>query len=82
MQSIIELLIIFLAIFVFLKFAGVCKKFTLSSGFKKGVYGLTAVGLIGLNVMAGSDLQLWMIIGGFVLVCLFTLALMSETQKA
>jgi len=80
MGAAIEVVLIFLAIVVFWKFAGMCKKFTLSAGFKKGVYGLTVVGLLVLNVLAGGEMKAWVVAGGFIIVCLFTLALMSETQ--
>jgi hypothetical protein len=81
-EAAIQVAIVFVGIVVFLKFAGMCKKFTLSSGFKKVVYGITAVGLIALNYFAGGEPAAWVIISGFVIVCLFTLALMSETQVA
>ena len=80
MEAAIQVALIFVGIAVFLKFAGMCKKFTLSSGFKKVVYGITVVGLIALNALAGGEPAAWVVISGFVIVCLFTLALMSETQ--
>lgn len=80
MEAVIQVVLIFIGIVVFLKFAGMCKKFTLPKNFKMAVYGLTTVGLIALNMFAGGEPAAWVIISGLVIVCLFTLALMSETQ--
>ncbi|NLK51311.1 MAG: hypothetical protein GX295_02530 [Syntrophomonadaceae bacterium] len=81
MQSLIEIGLVTLAVIIFLKFAGTCKKFTLSASVKKWIYGLTAVALIALNVLGqGAEPPMWVIGLGFLMVCLFTLALMSETQ--
>jgi hypothetical protein len=80
MGAAIEILAIFIGIAVFWKFAGMCKKFTLSAGFKKGIYGVTVVGLLVLNWYANTGLVAWVVAAGFTIVCLFTLALMSETQ--
>ena len=81
MQSLLEIALVTLAVIIFLKFAGTCKKFTLSSNLKKGIYGLTVVALIALNVVGqGDQPPIWVIVLGFIMVCLFTLALMSETE--
>ena len=81
MESLLVLLIVFISVFVFLKFAGICKTFTLSGGLKKFIFGLTGLGLIGFNVSVGMfpDQEIWILTGALVTVCLFTLALMSET---
>ncbi|MDH7479220.1 MAG: hypothetical protein QHH02_04340 [Syntrophomonadaceae bacterium] len=81
MQSLIELGLMAVAVLVFVKFAGLCKKFTLSAGFKKVVYIITAVSLLVLNLLAGGELQGWMVAAGLVMVMLFTAALMSETKS-
>lgn len=81
MQSLIELGLMAVAVLVFVKYAGLCKKFTLSAGFKKVVYIITAVSLLVLNLLAGGELQGWMVIAGLVMVMLFTAALMSETKS-
>lgn len=82
MSPAIEAALIILAIIAYWKFAGVCKKFTLSASFKKVVYGLTVVALLALNFKANTHLEGWMVIIGFITVFLFTIALMSETSRS
>jgi len=79
-MPIIQLLLVVLAVYVFLKFATMCKQFSLSPGFKKGTYIVTAVALLILNWFAKSELQLWMVIIGLAVVLAFTAALMSGTK--
>lgn len=50
-NPVVELLLIFLAIVIFVKFAGWASTKTVSAGFKKAVYWLTGLGLIVCNVL-------------------------------
>ncbi len=50
-NPLITFLMVLVAIFIFLKFCGWAKTFQLSGGFKKTVFILTAVGLVGFNVL-------------------------------
>lgn len=83
MQSLLGLAIVFVAIFVFLKFAGLCKNFSMSAGFKKATYLVSVVALVVLNIYASNvALELWVVLAGLVMVLWFTMALMSETKQA
>ncbi len=50
-NPLITFLMVLLAIFIFLKFCGWAKSFKLSGGFKKTIFILTGLGLIGFNVL-------------------------------
>ncbi|NPV27572.1 MAG: hypothetical protein HPY81_09075 [Firmicutes bacterium] len=81
MYALIEILAVFVAIYIFLKFCGVCQKFALGAGAKKAIYIITAVGLIVANYLYNHS-QLQAITLGFVILILLTIALMSETKPS
>ncbi|MGI6435162.1 MAG: hypothetical protein ACOX0F_07370 [Syntrophomonadaceae bacterium] len=85
------LLVIGLTVFIFLKFCGWAKKQMLSAGAKKGIFILTAVGLVAFNVMYSmgnkafensGDLNMATIavVSALLWVFVFSYALMSETK--
>lgn len=90
-NSLVTFLGVLLAIFIFLKFCGWAKNFKLSGGFKKIIFILTAVGLIGFNVMyslgneaitAAHDpgMATYALVSSLVWVFIFAFALMAETK--
>lgn len=79
-MPIIQLLLVVLAVYAFLKFATLCKQFSLTPRFKKGIYVVTGLAVLILNWFAKGELQLWMIIIGLAVVLAFTIALMSGTK--
>lgn len=85
------ILVIVLTVFIFLKFCGWAKKQEMSAGAKKGIFILTAVGLVVFNVMysignkaftTSGDLNMATIavVSAFLWVFIFSYALMSETK--
>lgn len=90
-NSLVVFLGILLSIFIFLKFCGWAKKFELSGGFKKIIFILTAIGLIGFNVLysmgnaaieAGNG---WgtasiALLAALIWAFVFAFALMAETK--
>jgi hypothetical protein len=90
-NSLVVLLGVLLSIFIFVKFCGWAKKFELSGGFKKTIFILTAVGLVGFNVLysmgnaaikAGNG---WgtasiALLAALIWAFVFAFALMAETK--
>jgi hypothetical protein len=85
-------LMVILGIFIFLKFCGWAKKFSLSAGFKKAIFILTGVGLVVFNVMysmgnkafaQSGDLNgaLIAFLASMAWVFIFAFALMAETKS-
>lgn len=82
---------VLLSIYIFLKFCGWAKKFELSGGFKKTIFILTAVGLIGFNVlysMGNAAIEAgdgWgtatvALLAALIWAFVFAFALMAETK--
>ncbi|NLO20920.1 MAG: hypothetical protein GX119_02820 [Syntrophomonadaceae bacterium] len=82
---------VLLSIIIFWKFCGWAKKFELSGGFKKIIFILTAIGLIGFNVlysMGNAAIQAgngWgtatiALLAALVWAFVFAFALMAETK--
>lgn len=90
-NPLVELLIVLVTIFIFIKFCGWAKSFKLSGGFKKLVFLLTGVGLVGFNILyakgnaaiatQGWTLANYAVIGSLVWVFIFAFALMAETKS-
>ncbi|NLX89546.1 MAG: hypothetical protein GXZ09_09095 [Syntrophomonadaceae bacterium] len=85
------LLVIFITVFVFLKFCGWAKKQSMSAGAKKGIYILTGVGVVAFNVMysmgnsafkqgEGLSMATIAVVSALLWVFIFSYALMSETK--
>lgn len=90
-NPLITLLLIILATFIFLKFCGWAKTFTLSGGFKKAIFILTAVGLVGFNILYslgnsaitagnGWGMASVALLASMAWVFIFAFALMAETK--
>lgn len=90
-NPIVQLLIVALAIFIFIKFCGWAKSFTLSGGFKKLIFILTGVGLVGFNIFykmgnsaiaeSGWSMATYACVASLVWVFIFAFALMAETKS-
>ncbi len=90
-NPLITFLMVLLAIFIFLKFCGWAKKFELSGGFKKTIFLLTAVGLVGFNVLYsmgnaaitagnGWGMATIALLAAIVWAFVFAFTLMAETK--
>ncbi len=90
-NPLITILIIILATFIFLKFCGWAKSFQLSGGFKKTVFILTAVGLVGFNVLYslgnaaitaghGWDTATIALLAALIWAFIFAFTIMAETK--
>ncbi|MEN6390598.1 MAG: hypothetical protein ABFD04_09270 [Syntrophomonas sp.] len=89
-NPVVQLLIVALAIFIFIKYCGWAKGFTLSSGFKKIIFILTGVGLVGFNIFysmgnsaiaeKGWSMATYACVASLVWVFIFAFALMAETK--
>ncbi len=90
-NSLFALVVIGLMIYVFLKFCGWAKKQEMSAGTKKGIFLLTAVGLVAFNLMysmgnkaftaSGSlNMATVAVVSAMLWVFIFSYALMSETK--
>ncbi|MGE5404989.1 MAG: hypothetical protein ACM3PP_08615 [Candidatus Saccharibacteria bacterium] len=94
--AILKVLMVFVAIYVFLKFCGFAKQFTWPKKLKQFVYLLTTLGVIGFNWMFsaategtgaeatikhGADgLMTIAVVSALACVFLFSFALMTETK--
>ncbi|MGE5416297.1 MAG: hypothetical protein ACM3UZ_05990 [Acidobacteriota bacterium] len=94
--AILKVLMVFAAIFVFLKFCGFAKQFTWPKRLKQFVYLLTTLGVVGFNWMFSSatvgsgaeatikhgadNLMTIAVLSALACVFLFSFALMTETK--
>ncbi len=92
-NPVILLIMVFLGIYLFVKFCGWAKKFELSGQLKKWVFILTGVGLVAFNILYGSGNKAiaasgdWSgatiaLLVSLVWILFFSFVLMAETKKA
>lgn len=94
-NAIVQLVAVFIAIWVFLKFCSFSKNFALPAGVKKWIYIITGLLVVGLNwafsaaiklneegekVIGDPQMMLIAVVGAFVMVLVFSFALMSENK--
>lgn len=94
-NAIVQLLIVFAAIWVFLKFCSFSKNFALPGGVKKWIYIITGISVVALNwafssategmgaetAIANEPNMLMALAAAFVMLLIFSFALMSEDKE-